>query len=118
MLQFWKLCRKDGENAEEWKGRLWLTAVECNYQELDRQLKEQFIPWLNDKEMLGEIIKDLTTPKGNDTITSENILSWAKRVDMQRVQLAVMSTITETKEFDRVRVSKYPFKDSPSRGGI
>ena len=36
LLQFWKLCRKDGENAEEWMGRLRITAVECSYQELDR----------------------------------------------------------------------------------
>ena len=47
-LQFTKLCRNDGENAEEWMRRLRLMAVECNYQELDRKLKEQFIHWLND----------------------------------------------------------------------
>ena len=28
--------------------RLQLSAVECNYQVIDRQLKEQFIHWLND----------------------------------------------------------------------
>ena len=33
---FQMLCRKDGENAEEWMGRLQITAVKCNYQELDR----------------------------------------------------------------------------------
>ena len=48
--------------------------------------------------MLGEIIKELTTTKENDTITSENILSWAKRVEVQRAQSAVMSNITEKKE--------------------
>ena len=32
------------------------SAVECNYQELDRQLKQQFIHGLNDTEMLGEVI--------------------------------------------------------------
>ena len=114
-LQFWMLYRKDGKNAKEWIGRLQLTAVECNYQELDRQLKEQFIHRLNDKEMLGKIIKELTTTKGNDTITSENILSRAKRVEAQRAQSAVMSTITETKEFDKIRISKYAHKDSPRR---
>ena len=34
-------------------------AAECNYQEVDRQLKEQFIHGLNDKDMLGKIIKEL-----------------------------------------------------------
>ena len=33
-------------------GRLLIVAVECNYQEVDRQLKEQFIHGLNDKYML------------------------------------------------------------------
>ena len=76
--------------------RLQLAAVECNHQDPDRQLKEQFIHRLNNKEMLVEIIKELTTIKGNDTITSESILSWAKRVEAQRAQSAVMRTITET----------------------
>ena len=42
-LQFRKLFQCDEENVEEWMGRLCLAAVECNYQEVDRQLKEQFI---------------------------------------------------------------------------
>ena len=96
-------------------GRLQLAAVECNNQELDRQLKEQFIHGLNDKEMLGEIIKELTTIRGNDTITSENILSWAKRVEAQRVQAVVMSTITETKEFDKIGVAKHACKEKNER---
>ena len=35
-LQFRKLCRNDGENVEEWMGRLRVAAIECNYQEVDR----------------------------------------------------------------------------------
>ena len=78
-------------------GRLQLTAVECSNQELDRQLKEQYIHRLNDIKMLGKINKELATTKQNDTITSENILTWVKSVEMQRVQSAVMSPITETR---------------------
>ena len=37
-----------------------MLAVECNYQEVDRQLKEQFIHRLNDTEMLEEITTELT----------------------------------------------------------
>ena len=40
-------------------GRLWLLAIECNYKEIDSQLKEQLIHGFNDTEMLGEIIKEL-----------------------------------------------------------
>ena len=47
-LQFRKLHRYDDENVEEWIRRLWVAAVECNYQEVNRQLKEQFIHGLND----------------------------------------------------------------------
>ena len=81
--------------------RLWLAALEYNHQELDRQLKEQFKHGLNDKEMLGEIIKGLTTIKGNSTVTRENILMWVKKIEAQRVQAVVMRTITETKEFNK-----------------
>ena len=59
-LPFRKLYRYDNENVEEWMGRLQVAAVECNYQEVDRQLKEQFIHGLNDKCMLEVIIKELT----------------------------------------------------------
>ena len=47
-------------------GRLHVAAVECNYQEVDRQLKEQFIHGLNNKHMLEEIIKELTTTRNDD----------------------------------------------------
>ena len=79
-LQFRKLCRRDNESAEEWMGRLRIAAAECNYQELDRQLKEQFIHGLNDKDMLGEIMKELTASRNNDHITSGNVnvLTWPK----------------------------------------
>ena len=57
-LQFQKLYWYDEENVEEWMGRLCIAAVECNCQEVDRQLKEQFIHGLNDKHMFEEIIKE------------------------------------------------------------
>ena len=40
-----------------------MAAVECNYQEVNRQLKEYFMHGLNDKCMLEEIIKELTAKK-------------------------------------------------------
>ena len=41
-------------SAEEWLVRLRMSAKESNYQEVDRQLKEQFIHRLNDTEIPGE----------------------------------------------------------------
>ena len=78
-------------------GRLCIAAVECNYQKVDRKLKEQFIYGFNDKYMLEEIIKELTATKNNDHITSGGILAWAKRVEVQRAQAAVLITLTESK---------------------
>ena len=58
-----------------WRGRLHIAAVECNYQEIDRQLKEQFIDGLNDKHMLEEIIKEITATSIDDHITSGGVLA-------------------------------------------
>ena len=41
-LQFRQLCRHYWENTEEWMERLRVVVAECNYKELDHQLKEQF----------------------------------------------------------------------------
>ena len=69
------LYRYDDENVEEWMRRPQVAAVECNCQEVNRQLKEQFIYSLNDKCMLQEIIKELTTTKNDDYITSVGVLA-------------------------------------------
>ena len=65
--------------------------------------------------MLVEIIKELITIRGNNTVSSEITLTWAKRIEAQRAQAAVMSAITETKEFYKIRVAKHACKDN-SRG--
>ena len=54
-------------------GRLRLAAIDCNYKEIDMQLKEQFIHRLNDPDMLAEIIMELTKVKENTEITSEKV---------------------------------------------
>ena len=46
-------------------GRLRLPAIECNYKDIDRQLKKQFIHNLNDTDMLAEIFKELIKMKEN-----------------------------------------------------
>ena len=51
-IQFRKLYRLENKSVDEWMGRLHVVVAECNYRELDRQLKEYFIHGLNDKLML------------------------------------------------------------------
>ena len=102
-LQFRKLCRVKDESAEEWMGYLCIAAAECGYKEMDRQLKEQFIHGLNDKVMLDEIIRELTSKTTSQQTTSEDVLAWAKRVKTQRAQASILNDITETKTFDKVK---------------
>ena len=59
-------------------GRLWIAAIECNYKEVDRQLKEQFIHGLNDRVMLDEIVRELTVQNSSEQTNSEDILLWAR----------------------------------------
>ena len=87
-------------------GRLHVAAVECNYQEVDRQPKKQFIHSLNDKYMLEEIMKELMATKNSDHITSGGVLAWAKRLGVQRAQAAVLNSLTESRQFDKVKISK------------
>ena len=108
LLQFRKLFRSENESAEEWMGWLWMAAAECGYKEVDRQLKEQFIHRLNDKIMLDEIIRELTSRTGNVQMTSKDVLVWAKRVKAQRMQAAVLNDLTEIRAFDKIRKETEP----------
>ena len=74
-LQFRKLYIFEGESVNEWMGRLHVVVAECNYKEIDRQLKEQFIHGLNNKVMLDEVIRELTTKNNNEQMTSEGVLA-------------------------------------------
>ena len=96
-------------------GRLWLPVIECNYKEIDMQLKKQFIHGSNDTEMLGEIIKELTKACENEEITSENVLSWPKRVKTQRAQYAIINSLTEVREFDKLKGVKITCNKSPQK---
>ena len=107
-----ELYQYDDENVEEWMGRLHVVAVECNYQEVDRQLKEQFIHGLNDKHMLEEIIKELTVINNDDHIRSGGVLAWAKRVEVQRAQTGVLNMLTESRQFDKIKIPKRAKEDT------
>ena len=101
-LHFHKLSRQSNESMEEWMGRLRKAAVECNYQEIDRQPKEKFIHGLSEKALLAKIIRELTKCDETMTIPSELVLTWAKRIESQRAQMAVISILHEIKNFDAI----------------
>ena len=44
--------------------------------------------------------------KNGDHITSRGMLAWANRVEAQRAQAAVLKTLTESKQFDKIKISK------------
>ena len=62
--------------------------------------------------MLEEIIKELTVTSSDDHITSGGVLAWAKRVEVQRVQAAVLNTLTESRQFDKIKISKRAKEDT------
>ena len=88
-LQFHKLVRQSHKNAGEWMGRFRIATADCNYKEIDTQLKEQFIHGLNDNDMIMEIIEELTKTEIYENVTSEQILVWARRVEAQKAQSAI-----------------------------
>ena len=96
-------------------GRLRLSGIECNNKEIDRQLNQQFIHRLNDTNKLVEIIMALTKIEENAEVTSDKVLCWVKRIEAQRAQSAIMNSLTETKEFDKLKIMKATYKDSPRR---
>ena len=66
-----------------------IAAIECNYKEIHRQLKEQFIHGLNDTDISAEIIRQLTKIHEDTEVTDGKVVSWAKRVDAQRAQFII-----------------------------
>ena len=58
------------------------------------------------KGILEEIIKECTATKNDDHITSGGVLTWAKRMEAQRAQAAVLNMVTESKQFDKIKISK------------
>ena len=53
--------------------------------------------------MLDKIIRELTSKTSSQQITSNDLLAWVKRVEVQRVQASILNDITETKTFDKVK---------------
>ena len=56
--------------------------------------------------MLEEFITELMAPKNDDHIISGGELAWTKRIEAQRPQAVELNTLTESKQFDKIRISK------------
>ena len=57
------------------------------------------------KVMLEEVIRELTAKNNNEQTTREGVLAWAKRVEAQRVQAAILNDITESCQFDQIKMA-------------
>ena len=73
MVTILKISQARYKNSEKWMSRLCLAAIECNYKEIDRYLKEQFIDVLNDIQMLTEIRSELIKVEENANVRSEQV---------------------------------------------
>ena len=62
--------------------------------------------------MLDEIIRELTTRNNHEQVTSEGMLIWARKIEAQRAQAAILNNITESHQFDKVKVTKKSKEDN------
>ena len=53
--------------------------------------------------MLDEVIRELTTKSNDEQTTSKDVLAWAKRVEVQQAQAAILNDITESHKFDKIK---------------
>ena len=54
--------------------------------------------------MLDKVIRELTAKNSSEQTTSEDVLLWARRIEAQRAQAAILSDITKAQKFDKVKV--------------
>ena len=59
-----------------------------------------FINGMNDKAITAKIIKEFRALKDISEVSSEHILVWAQRVEVQRAHKAVLDNIRDAKDFD------------------
>ena len=90
-------------------------STECNCNDVYQQFKEQFIHDLYDNEMIDEIISELTKGKNKD-VTINQVLPWARWVEVQRVQTAVLNDLKIYQEFDAIWSQKQTnYKQKPQQ---
>ena len=71
--------------------------IQTKAMEYDRCLTEQFIGWLNDEGMSSEILRKTTTLEDIEDATSEKVLIWTQRWEVQRAQKIMSDNINRPK---------------------
>ena len=56
--------------------------------------------------MLDEIIRELTAKDNNEQMTSNDVLVWAKRIEVQRAQAVIINDITESQKFNKDKLAQ------------
>ena len=69
-VQYKKLKRKSNESIQEGMGKLWTKAVECDYEEYDTELMDQFIRQLEDKGIISKILNELSQMEFTNDVTT------------------------------------------------
>ena len=105
LLQYCKVCRCDNDNAEEWLDRPHIMTTNFKCKEINRHLIDQFINSLNDDGMIVEIICKCTSLSDTSSVMREQVLTWARRVEAQRTQNAMLD-ILKKNEFYAVQSYK------------
>ena len=80
-----------------------MKASDCEYYEYDRRLTGPFINRPDVKVMLGKMLRELTALKDINEATTDQILTWAQRVEAQRAQREVLDHIRKDMEFHSIR---------------
>ena len=57
--------------------------------------------------MLDEVIRELTVKDNNEQTTSKDVLVWAKRIEVQWAQAAILN-ITKSQKFNKVKMAQRP----------
>ena len=58
--------------------------------------------------MLDEVIREITAKDNNKQTTSEDVFTWAKRVEAQWAQAAILNDITESQKFNKIKMTLKP----------
>ena len=87
-------------------GRILTKVADCKYREYNRLLTEKFIVGLKDGGMTDEILSKVAMLEDIREATSECILTWVCRAEMQRTKRIVLNSIMEAKESDLVKYQK------------
>ena len=70
---------------------------------------------LNDSDMLAEIIRELTKTVERTAVINEQVLIWVKRVEAQRAQSTIITSLSKTKEFNKIKTIKGGQRHNPRK---